>query len=113
MADTPIAKPGGGHELLIVGIALLVIGLASMLLFGFGTPGRDTSAAYVAWETGLTVGSSIFIGVGILLIVIAIVRRMRSKALKRTPDRPDGAHGVGADGGPRNAPPAGERGPGG
>ena len=67
--------------MLVVGIILTIIGVIAMFLFGFGTPGKDTAASNAAWESSLTIGSAVLTGVGVLLILMAIVRRRRRSAL--------------------------------
>lgn len=69
--------------MLIVGFVLLVIGLVAMIPFGFATPGQDTALNNAVWETGLTVGSAILIGVGALLVLWAIVRFGKRRASQR------------------------------
>jgi hypothetical protein len=79
MTDSGMTKPTRGIALLVVGIILTVIGLAIMITLGWGTPGKNTALNHVIWESSVWIGSAAFVGVGILLIVIAIVRR-RSRA---------------------------------
>lgn len=81
MTESGMTKPTRGIVLLVIGIVLTVIGVIAMLLFGFGTPGGDTTSNNIAWESSLTIGSAILTGVGVLLILIAIVRRRRRSAL--------------------------------
>ena len=81
MTESGMTKPTRGIALLIVGIVLTVIGVVAMFAFGFGTPGKDTALNNAVWESSLTIGSAILTGVGVLLILIAIVRRRRRSAL--------------------------------
>jgi uncharacterized membrane protein YidH (DUF202 family) len=83
MTDNKMSQPSTGRVPLITGIVLLLIGLAGVVQFGFGTPGPDSPGAHVAWETGLTIGAAVAIGVGLLLIAMAITKRTRMKAQKR------------------------------
>jgi uncharacterized membrane protein YidH (DUF202 family) len=80
MTDSKMTRPSNGLVPLIVGAVLLIIGIAAMVQFGFGTPGPDSTGAHVAWETGLTIGAAAAAGVGLLLIAIGIVKRTRMKA---------------------------------
>jgi hypothetical protein len=81
MTEPGTIKPTRGIALLVVGIILTIIGVIAMFLFGFGTPGKDTAASNAAWESSLTIGSAVLTGVGVLLILMAIVRRRRRSAL--------------------------------
>ncbi|MGN6197447.1 hypothetical protein [Humibacter sp.] len=83
MTESGMTKPTRGIALLVVGIVLTVIGVIAMFFFGFGTPGKDTALNNAVWETSLTIGSAILTGVGILLILIAIVRRRRRGSLSQ------------------------------
>ncbi|GAB3614186.1 Asp23/Gls24 family envelope stress response protein [Humibacter ginsengisoli] len=83
MTESGMTKPTRGIALLVVGIVLTVIGVIAMFFFGFGTPGKDTALNNAVWETSLTIGSAIVTGVGILLILIAIVRRRRRGSLSQ------------------------------
>jgi hypothetical protein len=81
--DIKMTHPSRGRALLIVGIALVVIGGVMAVFFGWGTPGPNTAAVHATWETVLTVGSAFAIGVGVLLILIAVVKRTRLKRAGR------------------------------
>lgn len=89
MTESGMTKPTRGIALLVVGIVLTVIGVIAMFFFGFGTPGKDTAMNNAAWEASLTIGSAVLIGVGVLLILIAIVRRRRRHALADEGRLPD------------------------
>lgn len=121
MTESGMTKSTRGIALLIVGIVLTVIGVIAMFLFGFGTPGKDTALNNVAWESSLTIGSAILTGVGVLLILIAIVRRRRRSALSRQGRLPseyggnaaDGSGGTGEERAARDRPADGSTGSGG
>jgi hypothetical protein len=74
-----MTHPSRGRALLVVGVVLVVIGGVMAVFFGWGTPGPNTAAEHATWETLLTVGSAFAIGVGVLLILIAVVKRTRLK----------------------------------
>ena len=56
--------------------------MIGLIPFGWGTPGPDTTGSNVAWETGLTIGAAVLIGVGALLLAIGVARLMRMNARK-------------------------------
>lgn len=77
------SKNGRGIVLLVVGGVLLVIGLLTLIPFGWATPGENTAGTHLAWETILTIGSSILIGVGVLLAAWGLTRLIRFRASRR------------------------------
>jgi uncharacterized membrane protein YidH (DUF202 family) len=83
MTDNKMSQPSTGRMPLIAGVVLVLVGLAGVAQFGFGTPGADSTGAHVAWEAGLTIGAAVAIGVGLLLVAIAVTKRTRMKAQTR------------------------------
>jgi protein-S-isoprenylcysteine O-methyltransferase Ste14 len=83
MTNEKMTKPSRARGMLTTGIVLLVLGLIAMIPFGFGTPGPNNAGTHVAWESALIWVATILIGVGILLILIAVVKRTRRRAEQR------------------------------
>jgi hypothetical protein len=114
------AKSSRGRALLVVGILLTAIGAIAMFLFGFGTPGKDTTLSNAVWESSLTIGAALLVGVGILLILVALVRRRRrataspqiSRQVESGVDPQDRTVGTPEDTGMRDRPPGDSDSPG-
>lgn len=80
----PSPSASGGWGLIVPGALMLVVGLVlALTTFGRETPGPNSPGEFAAWNAGLTIGSAVLIGVGLLLLALGFVRRRRRSAERR------------------------------
>ena len=70
---------GRSVVLYVVGAVLVVAGALCLTRYGVETPGTNSTAQYVAWNVGFTVGAAFLLGIGVLLIAIGYVRGRRRR----------------------------------
>ena len=64
----------------VVGAVLIIAGLLCLTRYGVETPGPNSTAQFVAWNVGFTVGAAVLVGIGVLLLVTGWVRGRRRRA---------------------------------
>jgi hypothetical protein len=67
---------------LILGGILAVLGLIGVGIYAFtprNTPAEGDAQADAAWQSGIIIGSGIALGVGVLLLLLALVASMRAR----------------------------------
>lgn len=96
-------EPRGGRPLTIVGIVLVVLGLATLITYFVTTPGTNSAGEGAGLALAMWLASAVLIGVGVLLTVLGVVRRGRRRAVGGDAERrvDDHVHdvepGVGGD----------------
>lgn len=80
----PAPRASRGWGLIFTGAILALIGIVTAAsTFGRETPGANDGGEFAAWNAGLTIGSAVLIGVGLLLVALGFVRRRRRAAESR------------------------------
>ena len=81
----PAPKASNGWGLVVPGAVLLLVGIAlAVSTFGRETPGENSGGEFAAWNAGLTIGSALLVGLGVLLLALGLVRRRRRAAERGT-----------------------------
>ena len=68
---------------LIFGTVLTVIGLSGSGIYAFtprNTPAEGDGTADAAWQSGVIIGAALATGLGVLLLLWAVVARVRARA---------------------------------
>jgi hypothetical protein len=75
-----ILKPTATRRLLLIGGILLIVGLIGILRYaleGTNTPVEGDVPADAVWQSATIIGGAFFTGIGVVLIVIALIKRHR------------------------------------
>ncbi|MDQ0577425.1 DUF202 domain-containing protein [Agromyces albus] len=68
--------------LTIAGVIALAIGIVGVAIYTFtprNTPVEGDAPADAAWQSGVIIGSALFMGVGALLLLLALVSFLRTR----------------------------------
>lgn len=68
--------------LTIAGVIALAIGIVGVAIYTFtprNTPVEGNAPADAAWQSGVIIGSALFMGVGALLLLLALVSFLRAR----------------------------------
>lgn len=68
--------------LTIAGVIALAIGIVGVAIYTFtprNTPAEGNAPADAAWQSGVIIGSALFMGVGALLLLLALVSFLRAR----------------------------------
>lgn len=71
---------------LTLGAVLTVLGLIGVGIYAFtprNTPAEGDAPADAAWQSGVIVGAAVATGVGVLLLLWALVAHLRARRLGR------------------------------
>lgn len=82
-------RPTATKRLLVIGSILLVIGVIGILRYTFegtNTPVEGNAPADGLWQSLTIIGAALFTGVGVVMILIALIKRRRMPTKRGTDD---------------------------